>query len=528
MPPRGFRQQTGDAEVRAFGFLQRHAGLACVLLIALAARLVYLRWFKAFPPGDVFNFINIAQGLPEGTYPPNERRLPFYPLLTLLAHSVLDWETATLFVAVAASLAALVALYALGRTLGLSKTALAVLLLVFQTQPQVLTATRGYADTTLFALLPITLLALFRTRTWKGAVLTGALCGALALTRYEGLAAALVLLPLWFLFPGRQQPRRFALIGALAFALSLVPYLLLSAANGRPAFGAGYIAEAEGRSGYGAGNAREFWESELAIWKRTGLLGAWEIPFAIAREIGSDPFAAPRILTARLVEPGEPLALLALLGALFFLQRRQWRGLLFPVAVTAAASVPPAWFNPLPRYDIVLFPLLVLLAASGVSAIQRLLERATQSGGRAGTAVRFLAGAVFVTAAAGLWMVAYAEDVRNRQTKHNGRDYAYYQAIHAARALPGTIGFDRDPDIVRLYFGDRAVNLRKVPADGESPEAALARVRKHGIGYLVLPSPGGQPVQAVFLALPDITLVQPYAWPRGDGDISRAAIYRVE
>lgn len=503
-----------------------HLGLFAVLVVALAARLIYLRWFKVFPPGDTFNFINIARGLPEGIYPPNERRLPFFPFLVLLARTVFGWEYAGLVIATGASLAGLAAIYALGRTLGLTKTALVALLLAFQAHPQILTATRGYADTTVFALLPATLLALFRARTWKGAMLVGGLTGAMSLTRYEGLAAALVLLPLWFLFP-RSLPRRLPAIAALVFMLSLVPYLLLSAANNRPAFGVGYIAEAEGGSGYGSGNVREFWESELAIWRRNGLFGAWEIPRAIAREIAEDPLATPRILTARLVEPGEPLALLAFLGSIALLFSRRWRFLLFATAATAAAAVPPAWFNPLPRYDIVVLPLLALLAASGVSSVQRLLERGTQPSGLSGRAVRWLAGGVFVTVAVGIWMIAYAGETRNRQQKHNGRDYAYYQAIHAARTLPGKIGFDRDPDIARLYFGERFVLLHEIPAAEETPTEALARLRKEGVTHIVLPNPGSQPAQAAFLALPDLTLVRPFEWLRGDSDISRAAIYRV-
>lgn len=543
---------------RAWRLLREHVGLLVVLGIALAFRLAYLRWFKVLPPGDVFNFINIALGIPDGTYPPNERRLPFYPLLILL-FSFLGWERAALVVAVAASLGALVALYALGRTLGFSKTSLAALLLVFQAHPQVLIATRGYADTTLFALLPATLLALFRARTWKGAVLTGVLCGALALTRYEGLTAALVLLPLWFLSPGRLLPRRpsttlgtgqtseedthraqrdraagiprgsrrYALIGMLAFALSLVPYLLLSAANDRPVFGAGYIAEAAGRSGYGAGNLREFTDSALSIWKRTALFGAWEIPLAIAREIRADPLATTRILTARLVEVGEPVALLVLLGVTALLLRQR-RPLLFLLASTAATTVPPAWFNPIPRHDISVLPFTILFAASGITVIQKLVERGTRSSGTAGRAVRWLAGIAFLLIAAGLWTIKYAEDVRNRQTKHNGRDYAYYQAIHAARSLPGKIAFDRDPDIVRLYFGSRAVVLRPILAEGEPPAGALARLREHGVSALVVPS--GEILERLrpLLTLPEVTLRQPFEWPRGTGEVSRAAIYRIE
>lgn len=521
-----FRDRVWLLAVASVGVMRRHAGIVLVLIVALIARLIYLHWFKVFPPGDVFNFINIARGLADGVYPINERRLPFYPLLILLAHSVLGWEAAALAVAVAASLAAIILIYALGRTLGISKTALVALLLVLQVHPQLLTATRGYADTTLFALLPAAILALLRARSWKGGVVTGLLLGALALTRYEGAAAALVLLPLWFVFPVQHRPRRLAAMAALAFILSLVPYLVLSMVNQRPPFGAGYVVEAEGRAGYGSGNFQEFRKSFVGIWRRNGLFGVWEIPGAIAREIIEDPFGTPRILSRRFIEVGETLALLAVLGFGMFVRRKQ-RGALFLIAATAAATVPPAWFNPLPRYDIVVLPLLALLAARGVSAVQALVVRGTQPAGRAGTAVRWLAGATLMTLATSIWSVTYAEETRNRQQKHNGREYAYYQAIHAARRLLGKIAFDRDPDMVRLYFGDRAVIFRGVSGATATPENALAELRRQGVTYLVLPHPENQPQFASFLVLPDVTLEQSLAWVRGNNDISRAAIYRL-
>lgn len=501
-----------------------HLGLIGVLAVALAARLIYLRWFKTFPPGDVFNFITIAQGIPQGIYSADERRLPFYPLLILMAHTVLEWEYAGLVVAVAASLAGLLALYTLGRTLGFSKTALVALLLVLQTHPQLMTATRGYADTTLFALLPATLLALFRARTWKGVVLVGVLCGAMALTRYEGLAAAAVLLPLWFLFPvGR--PRRYAAIAVLVWILSLTPYLLISAANNRPPFGVGYVADIEGPEGYGSANFREFWDSGRTIWQRNGLFGAWKIPYAIAREIAEDPFATPRILAARLTAPGEPLALFALLGALVLLRRR-WPVLLFLLAATAAASAPPAWFNPLRRYDIVVLPLLFLLAASGVSAIQSLLERGTAFGGSAGRAIRWLAGFAFATVAAGFWTATYAEEVRNRQLKHNGREYAYYQAIHAARALQGKILFERAGITAEFYFGARGVYLLdQFIRAGVPPQEILPRLRVEGVRYAVVSESHAKAFP--FLDGPSVREVSLFEWPRPGGDISRATIYEI-
>lgn len=511
--------------LRVWKLLRDHWGLLLILAIALGFRLAYLAWFKTFPPGDTFNFINVARSLPEGYYPMNERRLPFYPLLILLAHNFFGWELAGMVVAVGMSLIALVALYALGRKLGVSKTALLGVLLVFQAHPLVMTATRGYADTTLFALLPLTLLALLSAHTWKGAVLSGLLLGAMTLTRYEGLAASVAILPLWLLFPG-GRPRRLPIIAGAVFVLVLVPYLLLAAANDRPAFGAGYIAEAETRS-YGTESPVELGKNMLEIWRRNALFGAWDIPRAISREIYEDPFATPRTLASRLTEGGEIFTLLAFLGLLTFLFRRQWTALLFLLAATAAATVPPAWFNPLVRYDLFVLPLTVLLTASGASTLQRRVERGTATSGTDGKRVRWFVGGLFLFIAAGLWTMTQADSVRNRQLKHNGRDYAYYQAIHAARALDGNILFDRDPDIVRLYFGERAVFLEDLPRN-ESPASIAAGLRGKQVRYLVLPNPDTLKSFQPLLTSVEVLVVQSFEWPQGNGDISRAAIYQID
>lgn len=501
-----------------------HWGLLLLLVVALAFRLAYLEWFKTFPPGDTFNFINVARSLPEGEYPINERRLPFYPLLILLTHPLFGWELAGMVIAVTMSLVALAAIYAVGRKLGFPKTALLGILLVFQAHPLVLTATRGYADTTLFALFPLTLLALLSARTWKGAVCTGVLAGAMALTRYEGLATAAVILPLWLLVPG-NRPRRLPLIAAAACVITLIPYLLLAGANNRPPFGTGYIAEAETRD-YGTDSPIELGKNILQIWRRNALFGAWDIPRAISREISEDPFATPRILASRLIEGGEIFTLLAFLGLLALLFRRQWSALLFLLAATAAATIPPAWFNPLVRYDLFVLPLTILLTASGAAVFQRLVERGTADSTN-GRMVRWFVGGFFLFIAAGLWTMTQADSTRNRQLKHNGRDYAYYQAIHAARALDGNILFDRDPDIVRLYFGERAVIMQGLPPN-ESPATIAARLREKQIRYLVLPNPDTLKSFQPLLTSVEVLVVESFEWPQGNNDISRATIYQID
>lgn len=494
--------------------LSAHWGLIIVLGVALAFRIAYLQWFKAFPPGDVFNFINIAEGLPRGHYDAGEKRLPFYPLLLLATHGFLDWEPAGLVVAVGASLASLVLLYALGRTLRFSNTSLAVVLLVFQAQPQFLIAsTRGYADTTFIALVLGSLLALLSTRTWKGGILTGALLGFSALTRYEGGTVAALLLPLWILLP-RRLPRRVPLVALAAFVITLVPYVALAFVNGRPVVGAGYFAEAKIEAGYGAPGIRTFVNNGLEMWRRIGLVGFWNIPLGIVREISLDPFGTPRILSNRLTEPGYGMTLFSVLGLLLLLWWRKWRELLLVAAAYLGATLPAAWYHPFQRYDIYIMPATTLFAAAGFNGIQALVVRGTL--GRSGRTLRVLLAMLALTVVGGFWMANLAERTRDMQKKHNGREYAFYQAIHAARALPGKIAFPTDADIVRIYFRERAFFL--------SPTDNIARIRNENVSYAVVSASHAR--RYPFLEEPPFERVRSFEWPQGNSEVSRASIYQ--
>lgn len=512
------------ARIGRFGgsLATRHLGLLLVLGVALAFRLVYLRWFKAFPPGDVFNFVIIAQGIPEGFYPPTEKRLPLFPLLLLLAHAVLDWEVAAVAVAVVASLASLVLLYGVGRTLGISKTALAAGLLLFQGQPAFLVASsRGYADTMLIALVLGGLLSLLRACTTRGAILTGALFGAAALTRYEGLAAALVALPLWTLLP-RKRPRRLPVIASIALLLTLTPYAILALRNHRPLIGAGYFAEAE-ETAYGTANPREVLENARMIWERVGLFGGWKVPIDLTHQTREEPLNTARILQGYLSDPRIPPSVIITLGAIALVVRKRLRDLVILGVPYAALTVLPAWYEPYPRYDIFILPLATLLFAAGLSAFQRLLERGTAGG--VGRVVRYAAGTAMLLAVFGLWTMWEAAETKHTQAKHNGKDYAYYQAIQAARKLPGNIAFEKNPDIIRIHFGKRAVILQDVLQPGESPEASLEKLRERGVTYLVLRA--GEEARYRFLGAPAAERAATFEWEQGDHDVSRATIHRL-
>ncbi len=501
--------------------VRQHWGLLLVLVVALGFRVAYLSWFRAFPGGDVFNFITIAQGLPQGLYAVNEKRLPFYPLLLLLAHAVLDWEAAGLVIAVGASLLSLVALYAVGRTLGLSRTALAVALLLYQAYtPFFLSSVRAYADTTFIAAALLGVLGVLRARTAQGALATGLALGAAALTRYEGGAVAAALLPYWLLFP-RGRQRRLVLIAAAVFLASLIPYGALALRNHRPLVGAGYFAEAATEANRGTPGVQPFLNNVLLLWHRTALLGAWNVPASLTREAAADPFGLGRTIAQRASEPSDALLLFTAAGAVILIVRRRWweGGLLGAFAV--ATTAPAAWYQPLERYDAFLFPVTLLLFGSTLTAFQQLVAAGTT--GRAGRALRLLAGCTLLGVTTGLWLPHAAGRIRDRQLKHFGRNYAFYRAIHAARALPGTIAFATDADIVKIYFGSRAAFV-ELPRSPESATGFAARLRAAGAAAIVLPETA---IVSDALRADHGVTVQNFSTREGSGETNRAAVFRL-
>lgn len=517
--------------------LSAHWGLVLVLLVALGFRVAQLLWFHVFPAGDVFNFLMIAEGLPRLDYAPDEKRLPFYPLLTLLFHPFLDWEVAAVTVALLASLLSLVVLYALGRTLNLSRLSLALALLLFQAQPQFIVAsTRGYADTTFVALVAGALLALCRSRTVRGALLTGVLLGAAATTRYEGMVVAAALLLLWLLVPRVTRAhavpppgirwawsRRLPLVALAAAALTVVPYGALSALNHRPLFGAGYLKQAQ-EEGYGVSNPRELWENVRKVWTGAGLIDALPILRDAVREAVEDPFGIPRNFSDRIREPYLGTSLLALAGIATFLLRREFRVLLVLAVVLIALTLPLAWWVPLERFHVFVMPITTLLATAGVSGLQSIVVHGTA--GRFGPLLRRALGVVMLSLVVSLWVTSYAAQTRDRLKKHNGRDFAYYQAVHAARSLPGVIVFDDlAHGFVNVYFQNRALPSTGVPSDDRTPRGMLAALRSRGATYAVVAA--GQEREFPFLSEPGVEVSATFEWPMVNEGVSRATIYQL-
>lgn len=511
-------------------YLGRHAGLVCVLIAALWVRLWLLRWWDTFPFGDVFNFVRIAQELAHGNYPVDEKRMPFYPLLILLVHSVsrgLRWETAAIGIAITSSLVVLLLLYALGRTLRVRKTALLVILLLVSSFPPFLSyAIRGYADTTFLALVLGALLTALRTRSARGGALTGVLLGLTILTRTEGalVAAALgiALLVRW-----RSTPR-VVLAALIAGVLTVLPYVGLAGSTGRSLLPTVYLEEARIDSVYGAASLTELGERLSRLWTRLGLFEAWRTPIAILRTLRTDVYGLPRQLSDLLREPRSATALLVIPGFLFLLVRRRIRDVLLVVLPFAVLSLAIAWYATYGRYDALVYPLMAFLAGVGVHAGTAVLRRATV-GGPWGWVLRRGLGGALLFVAVFVWFFGFTQETQESLKKSRFRELAYYRAVHAARVFPGVVAFEERRAVVEAYFGDRAVYADEFFFPGVDARGRWRASRSADVAVVV--AQPRRPSAFAFLASPPpgvrVEETARFTVEQGNHDIDEAVVYRV-
>ncbi|MDP3685500.1 MAG: glycosyltransferase family 39 protein [bacterium] len=508
-----------------------HGGLTAVLVLSLAVRLWLLRWWSPFPFGDVFNFVRIAQGLAEWNYPIHEKRLPFYPFLIFVAHTLfpwLHWETIAIGLALVLSVVALALLYAIARTVRLSKVAALVTVLLTAAFPPFLSySIRGYADTTLLVLVLAAILVGLQSATWRGGALLGFLLGAASLTRYEGAFAAMVLIGLHAV-RARARVRRLVPV-VVALVLTLLPYVLLARSVGRSLLPAAYIAEASASgSGYGVSSAREVGERFVLLWQRLGLFEAWRTPLGLLRSAREDFLGLHRPLVDLFVEPRSAAALLAIPGFLFLVWRRRLLDVCTVLLPFFAMAVPIAWYALYVRYEAFLFPLLALAAGAGVHAGFLVFHRATE--GPHGRALRASVGAALLLFASFVWFLGFTQETQESLRKSRFRELGYYRALQYVETLPGIVAFAERRGITEAYFGTRAVYAPELFARSAGDDAHWKALRASSV-VVVLAQPAKRPTAFGFITHPpaDVRVeeVARFVVEQGNHDLDEAIVYRL-
>jgi hypothetical protein len=312
----------------------------------------------------------------------------------------------------------------------------------------------------------------------------------------------------------RRRNWLYPLLAALVAISIFLPYAWVSWRNERPIFGAVYLPEAAGGD-YGR-SWQEVVEAIGMMWHRIGL---WRIQ-GIAEETGrtwrQEPFSIFETFAVIFKTPADIIAIFSALGFLWLLWQRKFASLFFLVVVFFAATIPPAWYKPYERYDAIALPLAALLAAAGFDAVGKLIIAGTR--GWAGKGVRWMEGAFLIFVALAVWYPYSLNVTRGRAEGSNGAGYAFYQAVHAARELPGRIAFPHHSDFVRLYFENRSVELAAVLEGVRNTEELLGHLRREGVSYIVLT--WGEARKLRLLRQPDIKVVQrfsPYYGSEHDG-----------
>ncbi len=507
-----------------------HLGFTAVFTYSAYLRYWFLNWWSTYPFGDIYNFITIARGLPDGVYPTDEKRLPFYPLLILITHTLakgISWENAAIFVAIAMSLLVLVLFYALGRKLGVSKIALIIGALLLSAYPPFLGySIRGYADTTFIALtLAALLTALSFDHRKRYSVILGALLGMLSLTRYEGVIVSIFILAFIFVTNLTRWKRTLTTIGILVITVS--PYAIIALANGRSLGPQSYLNQAKQEDqGYGSDSLEDFRDKYVEILERTGFLSIWYTPAKLMGTLRSDLLGFHNELAARFTIAPYVTADLAFVGIVFFLLRRRLKKTLLFLGTALVIIIPIAWWAPYVRYDAFVFPFVALFAAGGLHAFLSLLNKSTN--GKGGKILTYFVKILLLIVAVGVWFGGMTHNAYDSLRKSRGRDYALYQAVLEIKKIGEPVLFEDYMRNVELTLGNQAIFVENKKNNLEDPVVLSRYFNQSKVPYAVATSINGSESD-MLKGLKKLNLepIKSFEIEQGDKDIRGAYIFKI-
>jgi len=288
-----------------------------------------------------------------------------------------------------------------------------------------------------------------------------------------------------------------------------------------------YLADAESTV-FGVQNIRDFATNYASLWTSVGVDRFWGEPRRLLRDAGTVSLSTfPNRLKSFLADPKEFPSLLLLAGLGYMLMRKRGALILLLVPYLAVAA-PIAWWGVRQRFLIGLYPLIFLVLAAGCEAALRgvsILAHRRWYRRMAPVA----ASALLLGLAAFPWRLNNFAEAREVHAKNWGRDYAFYEAIQAARELPGVIAFAHRSSIVLALFGERdegrAVFTETHLAAPTSTEQweALQRydvqyivARHRDEGFLILTDPR---------FLEELHVIREFEHPQQRGGPDRATIY---
>lgn len=454
-----------------------------VLLIALLGgfgivfRTILWQNRMRMPPGDTFNFISGAQALMSGTYPPAEKRPPFFSFLIMLVDFVVQDPLRTAYLIVVASgVAGLILMYFVGRRFGIYRPVMAGFLFLALFDPTLsLYGVRPFSQGLFFALLALVVFlgVYVRDARWYPPAMAASLL-AMALTRQEGiLVAALIWLLLFFKLPWRK-----VVLIALLGCVFVLPWLVVVTRSTGSPFklpgSTGYIEEfATGERGT---------TDPVAVWRgvvdisRGTWDAAWRSPVLEPPEIGEEEeekeFSSDVIAMFG-------IGLFAVVGAAWMTVKRPK-----DMAIFAAAFVPivviAAWYRASGKYASPFISTWYVCAAAGVTGAGEILRRFLP---KAGPWIRVAAaaGTLFIVGAVATPLALKATGT---VTSELGMNWARVQAIRFVARTEQVVLFPERGLMEREYVGVKDNNgyppYRGVYLDSVS-EASVEEQREYAV-----------------------------------------------
>ncbi len=276
----------------------------------------------------------------------------------------------------------------------------------------------------------------------------------MALTRYEGLAAALVLLPLLCL---RVRWRTVVVVAALT-GLFYAPWVvLLTRVYGAP-WKTPYVTRDIQQRGFGSTPA-EHARSFQALLENAGWLKPWRIPVEHVERSAAGEYPRREVLSRILSSPTWWLSLLAYLGMLGAV-RMSWRNALPILLPFAAAALLITWYITFHgRYGLSSVAVTSFWSALGAGVAWQWVQRVVRPAAPRAVGLAILA--------VGLgWLLRTEGPARyagslNRLWEHQGTGYATYQALRFVGERPGTVVVSGASTMAQYVLGHYPARARR-------------------------------------------------------------------
>lgn len=546
--------------------IRRAIELGIILALAALAfntRMAVLPDFKGVSGGDPYNYLFITDSLVNLQNPfAGVKRLPGYPLLLAPAYlsQSIDDQAAMRTISATAGAGSLIMIALLARALGLPWTIqLAAPAIIAWQKDFFWTSLRPEAYSVFTFLLLASLVLFFTARKPWQQLLFGLVLGYAAMTRQEGFVLAAILgaasLIQEIYISRTKKPYKFKTLSSKlarmylpAFVIVLPFFLHNTLEYGNPFFTPYFEGERlqivdsweafKDASGATWGVLDSMWKpaweqleryalTDRPFYVSAGLLIAWSlIPYSGKRFSTHERSRQTLWVVLLLVgvigfsfllwkaaahKPAfagyMPIIAAAVLlaSSIPFVAYTRWQGTLVWLILVSQILI-PTWFHPYPKHYQQSYPLIgLLIAAALLVPVAALTKKPTLLGKAARVSMTAALLVPFFVIPLYLFESKTFNTNIDQFNAEVALDTVVYQAVQAARDLPGPIGFDEAYLPALLYFNDQAQYFPAI--EHPSPQQERSWIENNNIRTLVTtnnnnilsqPDPSWELVQQIF------------------------------